>query len=110
MAQISLKLPDGLLERIGEREGMTRTEIVIELLGRGLQLAPGLEVLLLSTSQIASLDQTAERWGMTRVEAVQRILKERIRREWVDERNRQLFSGKRAPRNGRVAATLPPDS
>jgi hypothetical protein len=64
----------------------------------GLDIPPGLDPVLLSESQIASLDQVAERWGLTRGEAIHRMLTERLLREYVEERQRQAFGkGKLKP-------------
>ena len=62
----------------------------------GLRVVPGpgdsgLQKLMLSSSQVASLDQTAARWGVSRVGALERIVRERVLKEFVDERNRQAF-------------------
>jgi hypothetical protein len=86
----SIRLTTELLEAIDAREGSNRQEKIVALIERGLRVPEGLETLILSTSQIASLDQTAQRWGLTRIEAMQRILKERILREFTEERQRQL--------------------
>jgi hypothetical protein len=90
MNTVTVRLEDGLLERIDEREGSSRQEKIVALIGHALDAPPGLKPLMLSRSQIASLDQTAERWGVTRLEAIERILTERIRRELTEERQRQL--------------------
>jgi predicted DNA-binding protein len=97
----SVRLPEPLLARVDEvagAEGIKRTELLTELVEQGLN-ARGLDRLMLSTSQIASLDQTAARWGLSRVEAMQRILSERILREFTEERQRQL--NEHVKRNGR---------
>jgi Arc/MetJ-type ribon-helix-helix transcriptional regulator len=86
---ITVRLDDELLADVDAREG-SRSDVVKAALERGLKVPEGLETLILSTSQIASLDQTAQRWGLTRIEAMQRILKERILREFTEERQRQL--------------------
>jgi hypothetical protein len=99
MNTVTVRLEDELLERIDAREGSSRQEKVVALIDRGLKVPEGLETLMLSTSQIASLDQTAARWGLSRVEAMQRILSERILREFTEERQRQL--NEHVKRNGR---------
>ena len=78
---------------------MKRQDVAVERLTRP-SVPEGLERLMLSKTQIQSLDQTAERWGKTRIEAIQRMLTERILREFVEERQRQAFGGKKTPVNG----------
>ena len=81
------------LDRRAKAAGVTRTEIVAALVRETLDsvpVPPGLQVLELSTSQFASLGQTAERLGLTVMEAMQRFLKERIEREFIEERQRQV--------------------
>jgi hypothetical protein len=93
----SIRLPAALLERVDEtadREGVKRTELLVELVEQGLN-ARGLSAVMLSTSEIASLDQTAGRLGLTRVQAIERFLRERINREFVEERQRQAFRDKK---------------
>jgi hypothetical protein len=90
MNSVTIRVDDETLAAIDTREGSSRQEKILSLVERGLKVPEGLETLILSTSQIASLDQTAQRWGLTRIEAMQRILKERILREFTEERQRQL--------------------
>jgi metal-responsive CopG/Arc/MetJ family transcriptional regulator len=97
---VTVRLDDELLAEVDAQPG-SRSEAIINLLTvalSGERVPEGLERLMLSTSQIASLDQTAERWGMSRIEAIERIVKERILREFTEERQRQVFQkGKLSP-------------
>lgn len=92
----SIRFDDPTLARLdarAEADGVSRQQLVISLVTQALDAPPvpaGLEVLLLSTSQIASLDQTAARMGLTRIEAIQRFIKQRIEREFIEERQRQM--------------------
>lgn len=89
---ITFRVDDELLAQIDAEEG-SRSEAVVELVKLALsgeRVPEGLDRLMLSTSQIQSLDQTAARWGVSRLEAMERMLKERILREFVEERQRQI--------------------
>jgi hypothetical protein len=88
---VTIRVADETLAAIDAREGASRQEKLTGLVERALQIPEGVEALMLSTSQIASLDQTAARWGVSRIEAMQRILSERILREFTQERQRQAF-------------------
>jgi len=94
MNTVTVRLEDELLERVDASEGSSRQEKVLSLIKAGLDVPPGLKPVLLSPTQIQSLDQTAERMGLTREQAIHRFLTERILREFVEERQRQAF-GKR---------------
>ena len=94
MNSITVRLDDELLARVDGADGSSRQEKILSLVQRGLDTPDGLKPVLLSTSQIASLDQTAARMGLTREETIHRFLTERILREFVDERNKQLSKGK----------------
>lgn len=94
----SFRLEDDLIARLGARsedEGISRNELVARYLEHGLKTA-GLDTVILSTSEIACLDQLAERAGTTRAALSSRYLRERLRREFTDERHRLLQDAKRA--------------
>jgi predicted transcriptional regulator len=89
---MSVRLDDGLIERLDARaaeQGINRTELVTRLLEHGLK-TDGVQTVLLSTSEIACLDQLAERAGCTRSELSRRYLGQRLRREFTDDRHRLL--------------------
>jgi hypothetical protein len=98
MNSVTIRVDDETLAAIDAREGSSRQEKISSLVEQGLTIREGLETVMLSTSQIASLDQTAQRWGLSRIEAMQRILKERVLREFTEERQRQL--NEHVKRNG----------
>jgi hypothetical protein len=98
MNSVTIRVDDETLAAIDAREGSSRQEKISGLVEQGLTIREGLETVMLSTSQIASLDQTAQRWGLSRIEAMQRILKERVLREFTEERQRQL--NEHVKRNG----------
>jgi predicted transcriptional regulator len=92
MQQIALRLDEKLVEQVdkmAEARDVSRQALVAEMIEHALKTLD-LRPAVISVSEIASLDQTAARWGMTREEAVTRILRERIHREYVDARNSQL--------------------
>ena len=89
---ISLRCSDELAERLTEKataDGVSRNDLIVRLIESGLQ-AEGLDALMLSVSQITCLDQLAERRGVSRIELMRRWLSERLRREFVDDRNSKL--------------------
>jgi hypothetical protein len=91
---ISLRTSDELAEKLAtkaEAEGLSRNDLIVRYCEHGLR-TEGLGTLLLSVSQIACLDQLAARAGMTRMALIQRYLSERLRREFVDDRNDKLQS------------------
>jgi hypothetical protein len=96
MISVTVRLDDELGERVDAAEGASRQEKIVGLIERGLDAAPGLKAVLLSETQIASLDQTAARMGLTREAAIELFLKERILKEFVEERQRQIGRPKRA--------------
>jgi hypothetical protein len=81
------------------------TPAVISPAGAASDITPeraSLPILQLSTSQLACLDQLAERAGVERVELMSRYLGERVRREFIEDRQRQMAGAK--PRAGRKGA------
>jgi hypothetical protein len=95
--QLHVRLDDELLERLdaqAETEGVSRNELIARYLEHGLKTA-GLQTVLLSTSEIQCLDQLAERADVTRAELSRRYLGERLRREFVNDRNSLLQDAKR---------------
>lgn len=95
---VTVRLDDDLLALVDAEEG-SRSEAIVELLRLALtgeKVPEGLDRVLLSESQIASLDQTAQRLGLSRQGAIERFLKERILKEFVEERQRQIGRPKRA--------------
>jgi predicted DNA-binding ribbon-helix-helix protein len=94
----SFRLEDGLLARLSARaeaEKVSRNELIVRLLEHGLK-TEGLETVLLSTSEIECLDLLAERQGKTRAQLSSRFLRERLRREFVDDRNSLMHKLKKA--------------
>ena len=88
----SVRLSDELLANLeakAEAEGCTRNELIAKLIDFGLENF-GTQRLELSVSQIACMDQLAERKGVTRIELMRRWLSERLRREFTDDRNAKL--------------------
>jgi predicted transcriptional regulator len=95
---LTLRVSDELMAAI-ESEAKVRevskTETAVKLISDRLgpevpEQVQGMEVLRLSTSQIACMDQLAERAEVTRIELMRRWLSERLNREFVDNRNRLL--------------------
>ena len=128
VVQMKVRCEDVLqtrLEELAVSRGVSRNQLVVDeleaLVGRGTtggttrpsgttsgttDLTPearaALPVLQLSTSQLACLDQLAERAGVERVELMSRYLGERVRREFIEDRQRQMAGAK--PRAGRKGA------
>lgn len=95
----SVRLSRELLDQLSEKaeaDGVSRSDLIARLIAVGLR-ADGLGTVVLSTSEIACLDQLAERAGTTRVDLSVRYLRERLRREFVDDRNSLLQDLKRKP-------------
>lgn len=93
----SVRLPRELLDQLSakaEEDGVSRSDLIARLVAVGLR-ADGLDTVILSTSEITCLDQLAERAGTTRVDLSVRYLRERLRREFVDDRNSLLQDVKR---------------
>jgi predicted transcriptional regulator len=102
MTTLSVRAEDELIARLdaqAEQDGVSRSELVIRYLEHGLKTA-GLDTVILSTSEIQCLDQLAERADTTRAALSSRYLRERLRREFVDDRNRLLQDAKRKTRTG----------
>jgi predicted transcriptional regulator len=100
--QLHVRLDDELLERLDARAEQTNTsrnELIARLLDVGLK-ADGLDTVILSTSEIQCLDQLAARADTTRAALSSRYLRERLRREFVDDRNRLLQDAKRKAKTG----------
>lgn len=88
----NLAIAPDLLERLdvkAQQTGETRNVLIVRLIEAALNM-DGLKRLELSTSEIACLDQLAERRGVTRVELMRTWLSQRLRREFVDARNAKL--------------------
>lgn len=93
----SVRLPQDLLDQLtakAEADGVSRGELIARLIAVGFR-ADGLDTVILSTSEIACLDQLAERADTTRVDLSVRYIRERLRREFVADRNRLLQDSKR---------------
>lgn len=90
MAQVTLRLDDELLAKVDTQEGSSRQEKVLAALERGVSIPDGLEALMLSKAQITCLDQLADRAGLSRIELLARYVGERLNREFVEDRQRQM--------------------
>ncbi|HMF62079.1 MAG TPA: hypothetical protein VK595_16985 [Vicinamibacterales bacterium] len=92
MAQVKLTLSDEAAELLrvrAEQRGIPPSELVTKMLSGDVPAETPL--IELTKSQIASMDQTAERAGLTRKAWIEKALKERIAREYVQERQKQVF-------------------
>lgn len=94
---IPIRIQDELLEKIdakAESTGVARADLIRQALEASLaprETPQGIDCLIeLSKSQIECMDQLAERAGLDRKRYLQRIIGERLRREFVDDRNRLL--------------------
>jgi hypothetical protein len=106
MSQVlGLRIEDDLMAAVesfaaarskAEGREVKKSEAAVEILGRHLGPAvpaavDGTPVLRLSTSELVCMDQLAERSGVSRVELMRRFLSERLRLEFVNERNGKLL-------------------
>lgn len=95
---LSLRLEDDLsaaVEAQARALNVSKSEAAISILKRhvGAEIpgaVNGTPMLTLSVSELACLDQLAERANVTRIDLMRRYLSERLRREYVDARNAKL--------------------
>lgn len=104
---LGLRVEDDLMAAIeraakvrskAEGREVKKSEVAVEILERHLgpripKEVEGTPVLKLSVSEVVCLDQLAERAGMTRAELLGRYIAERLRREFLAERNRPKTEG-----------------
>jgi predicted transcriptional regulator len=94
MASTPVRVTDDLLDRLDARaDGRSRAEVVAEAIERYLDPRPGqgIDCLIeLSKTQIACMDQLAERSRLTRKQWIERVLGAKLRHEFVFERQAQL--------------------
>jgi predicted transcriptional regulator len=94
MASTPVRVTDELLERLDARaDGRGRAEMVQEAIERYLNPQPGQGInclIELSKSQIACMDQLADRSRLTRKQWIEKVLGAKLRHEFVFERQAQL--------------------
>lgn len=91
--QVGLSFETDTLEKLdamAEAQDVTRQALINTGIEMVLKGGAKSELLMLSVSQIACMDQLAARAGVSRVELMHRWLTQRLNREYVDDRNAKL--------------------
>lgn len=121
--QIHVRCGEGLpaaLDALADERGVSRNQLIVGELERVISppskrgttadvvppsgATSGLPVPQLSTSELACLDQLAARAGVGRVELMARFLRERLRREFIEDRQRLMAEAKPRPRRAAAAS------